>query len=116
MNALDVAIEELRREGYEVLSHLHLGPADVSCCVVGPTGVFAIEPDDEDQDEVVDEAHRVERLLWAAGLSQHVEPVVAEDPTQVVDAVHHGCSKLREETIDQIRHVLSLYRHNRRSA
>jgi hypothetical protein len=115
MEALDRALEALRSEGYEVLDHLHVGSADVSHCVVGPTGVFAIE-EDEDAAEVTDEAHRVERLLRAAGVSEEVEAVVAQETSQVIDAVHEPAPHLHEEDVDRIRCVLSLYRQDRRSA
>jgi hypothetical protein len=109
------ALDELRQDGYEVLDDLDVGRANVSHCVVGPTGVFAIEPHD-DSGGVFEEAHRVERLLKAAGVPQHVVPVVASSDSDVPAIVRACHARLHAETVDHIRHVLSLYRHNRRSA
>ncbi len=115
MTALERALLALRMEGYEVLDHLHVGPSDVSHCVVGPNGVFAVESDDH-ADDVVDEAHRVERLLRAAGVTEDVEPVIADNPAHVLDAVHERAPHLHEDEVARICCVLSLYRQNRRSA
>src|SRR5438093_1014031 len=97
-NALDRALEELRSEGFAVLDDLDVGRDSVSHCVVGPTGVFAIEPDDDDHVEsdeierVVCEAATVERLLAAAGVSQDVSPVLA-----MTEA--HGHAELDEVSV-----------------
>jgi hypothetical protein len=115
MTALERALEALRREGYEVLNDLHVGPTDVSNCVIGPNGVFAIEQD-EDAIEVKDEAQRVQRLLRAAGVCEEVEPVVADTTSHVLDAVHDHEPHLHEDEVARICCVLSLYRQNRRSA
>ena len=93
---------------------LDVGFARVSHCVVGPTGVFAIEPKgDAEQARVVGEAHRIERLLHAAGVDQPVRPVLAG--TEVSDIVREPEPRLREDMVDRIRVVLSLY-CRRRSA
>jgi hypothetical protein len=115
---LDRALDELSEEGFEVLHDLDVGFARVSHCVVGPTGVFAIEPEGRaERARVVGEAHRIERLLHAAGLDQHVCPVVAgTDDEDVAQIVRMPERRLREETVDHIRVVLSLYSRDRRSA
>src|SRR5438309_2044284 len=75
---LDQALAELSQSGYQVLHNLDVGHARVSHCVVGPTGVFAIEAEDHTEPgRVLGEAHRVERLLHAAGVEQEVCPVIA---------------------------------------
>jgi hypothetical protein len=116
---LDHALHELTQDGYQVLHNLDVGFARVSHCVVGPTGVFAIEPEGRaERARVVGEAHRIERLLHAAGVDETVCPVVAgtngDDVAEIVRMPKH---RLHEETVDHIRVVLALYsRDNRRSA
>jgi hypothetical protein len=111
---LETALDQLSEQGFEVLHDLDVGFARVSHCVVGPTGVFAIEPEgDAEQARVVGEAHRLERLLHAAGVDQPVRPVLASKA--VGEIVREPEPRLREETVDRIRVVLSLY-CRRRSA
>src|SRR5581483_5878722 len=70
---LNGALHELSQDGYSVLHDLDVGFARVSHCVVGPTGVFAIEPEGRAEvAKVVGEANRLERLLHAAGVEQEV--------------------------------------------
>jgi len=115
---LDRALDELSEDGFEILHDLDVGFARVSHCVVGPTGVFAIEPEGQaERARVVGEAHRIERLLHAAGLDQTVCPVVAgSDADDVAKVVRMPARRLHEETVDHIRVVLSLYSRDRRSA
>ena len=110
------ALDELSDEGFEVLHDLDVGFAKVSHCVVGPTGVFAIEPEGQAEvSKVVGEAHRIERLLHAAGVDQVVCPVLS-DGDDVCQIVRMREKRLHEETVDHIRVVLELYTRQRRSA
>jgi len=113
---LNAALDQLSDDGFQVLHNLDVGFARVSHCVVGPTGVFAIEPEGRaEPGRVVGEAHRIERLLHAAGLDQTVCPVVAgTESSDVAEIVRMPDRRLHEETVDHIRSVLSLY--SRRSA
>jgi len=115
---LDRVLHELSEDGFEVLHNLDVGFARVSHCVVGPTGVFAIEPEGRaERARVVGEAHRIERLLHAAGLDETVRPVLAgSDSDDVAKVVRMPARRLHEETVDHIRVVLALYSRDRRSA
>jgi mRNA degradation ribonuclease J1/J2 len=109
MIRLERALDELSRDGFEVLHDLDVGFARVSHCVVGPTGVFAIEPEGRaEPSKVVGEAHRLERLLHAAGMDEPVHAVVT-DGTEVTELVRKPEPRLHEDTVDRIRVVLKLY-------
>lgn len=112
---LNRTLDELSDDGFEVLHDLDVGFARVSHCVVGPTGVFAIEPEGRaEHARVVGEAHRIERLLHFAGVDQPVCPVIAGN--DLADVVRMPERRLLEETVDHIRVVLALYSRDRRSA